>query len=212
MPFPIPSCRPVVIVGSARTPIGAFQGDLKDLAAPQLAAPPSAPVSSAPEFPATELLPTHSTKSSSAAFFLPASARLPRVRPLLLQGCPLRPVQSHQQMCGSGMKASCWARSAPRRQRQNHRRRRHGKHEQRPLSPRRAVPAIASATAASSTTCFSMALKTPTTKAADGHIRRRLRPGLRVFTGGAGRIASHPSPRAKATAEGSFPARLFPSP
>jgi acetyl-CoA C-acetyltransferase len=29
---------PVVIVGSARTPIGAFQGDLKDLAAPQLAA------------------------------------------------------------------------------------------------------------------------------------------------------------------------------
>ena len=29
---------PVVIVGSARTPIGAFQGDLKDLTAPQLAA------------------------------------------------------------------------------------------------------------------------------------------------------------------------------
>lgn len=29
---------PIVIVGSARTPIGAFQGDLKDLAAPQLGA------------------------------------------------------------------------------------------------------------------------------------------------------------------------------
>jgi len=29
---------PIVIVGSARTPIGAFQGDLKDLTAPQLAA------------------------------------------------------------------------------------------------------------------------------------------------------------------------------
>lgn len=29
---------PIVIVGSARTPIGAFQGDLKDLAAPTLGA------------------------------------------------------------------------------------------------------------------------------------------------------------------------------
>src|SRR5580658_8358879 len=29
---------PIVIVGSARTPIGAFQGDLKDLTAPQLGA------------------------------------------------------------------------------------------------------------------------------------------------------------------------------
>ena len=29
---------PIVIVGSARTPIGAFQGDLKDLAAPELGA------------------------------------------------------------------------------------------------------------------------------------------------------------------------------
>jgi acetyl-CoA C-acetyltransferase len=33
-----PSSDPVVIVGSARTPIGAFQGDLKDLTAPQLGA------------------------------------------------------------------------------------------------------------------------------------------------------------------------------
>jgi len=32
------SSDPVVIVGSARTPIGAFQGDLKDLTAPQLGA------------------------------------------------------------------------------------------------------------------------------------------------------------------------------
>ena len=29
---------PIVIVGAARTPIGAFQGDLKDLAAPELGA------------------------------------------------------------------------------------------------------------------------------------------------------------------------------
>jgi acetyl-CoA C-acetyltransferase len=33
-----PSTDPVVIVGSARTPIGAFQGDFKDLSAPQLGA------------------------------------------------------------------------------------------------------------------------------------------------------------------------------
>jgi len=33
-----PSSDPIVIVGSARTPIGAFQGDLKDLTAPQLGA------------------------------------------------------------------------------------------------------------------------------------------------------------------------------
>ncbi len=29
---------PIVIVGAARTPIGAFQGDLNDLAAPELGA------------------------------------------------------------------------------------------------------------------------------------------------------------------------------
>ena len=34
----MPVSDPVVIVGSARTPIGAFQGDLKDLTAPQLGA------------------------------------------------------------------------------------------------------------------------------------------------------------------------------
>jgi acetyl-CoA C-acetyltransferase len=33
-----PSFDPIVIVGSARTPIGAFQGDLKDFSAPQLGA------------------------------------------------------------------------------------------------------------------------------------------------------------------------------
>jgi acetyl-CoA C-acetyltransferase len=33
-----PSSDPIVIVGSARTPIGAFQGDFKDLTAPQLGA------------------------------------------------------------------------------------------------------------------------------------------------------------------------------
>jgi acetyl-CoA C-acetyltransferase len=34
----MPVSDPIVIVGSARTPIGAFQGDLKDLTAPQLGA------------------------------------------------------------------------------------------------------------------------------------------------------------------------------
>ena len=34
----MPESDPVVIVGSARTPIGAFQGDLKDLTAPELGA------------------------------------------------------------------------------------------------------------------------------------------------------------------------------
>ena len=35
---PMAASDPIVIVGSARTPIGAFQGDLKDLTAPQLGA------------------------------------------------------------------------------------------------------------------------------------------------------------------------------
>ena len=34
----MPSHDPIVIVGAARTPIGAFQGDLKDLTAPELGA------------------------------------------------------------------------------------------------------------------------------------------------------------------------------
>jgi acetyl-CoA C-acetyltransferase len=34
----MPISDPIVIVGSARTPIGAFQGDFKDLTAPQLGA------------------------------------------------------------------------------------------------------------------------------------------------------------------------------
>jgi acetyl-CoA C-acetyltransferase len=34
----MPASDPIVIVGSARTPIGAFQGDFKDLAAPELGA------------------------------------------------------------------------------------------------------------------------------------------------------------------------------
>jgi acetyl-CoA C-acetyltransferase len=36
--MPMPISDPIVIVGSARTPIGAFQGDFKDLTAPQLGA------------------------------------------------------------------------------------------------------------------------------------------------------------------------------
>ena len=35
---PMPALDPIVIVSAARTPIGAFQGDFKDLAAPELGA------------------------------------------------------------------------------------------------------------------------------------------------------------------------------
>ncbi len=43
----MPAHNPIVIVGAARTPIGAFQGDLKDAPHPSSAPPPSAPQSSA---------------------------------------------------------------------------------------------------------------------------------------------------------------------
>ena len=77
----MPLSDTTVIVGFARTPIGAFQGGLCSLAAPELGSAVIAPPSPAPPSP-----PIPSMKSSSVAFFLPVSARLllarPRSRPV----------------------------------------------------------------------------------------------------------------------------------
>ena len=92
----MPTPDPIVIVGAARTPIGAFQGDLSGLAAPELGA---AAIRAAVE--RAGLPPTQSTKSSSAACFPRARARPPRAKPLWARVCRFPPAQPPSTKCAA---------------------------------------------------------------------------------------------------------------
>ena len=96
---------PIVIVGAARTPMGGFLGDLKDIAAPQLGARAIAAALSAPGWPART-----STRSSWAACCRPARARRPARQASLGAGVPISVgATTVNKMCGSGMKAAMLA-------------------------------------------------------------------------------------------------------
>ena len=96
---------PIVIVGSARTPMGGFQGDLKDLAAPALgAAAIAAAVSRAGLAP-------EAVEEVIFGCVLPAGqGQAPARQAALGAGLPLSAgATTVNKMCGSGMKAAMFA-------------------------------------------------------------------------------------------------------
>jgi len=97
---------PIVIVGSARTPIGAFLGDLKELAAPELGA---AAIRAALERTglARAAIPAESVDEVLFGCVLPAGqGQAPARQAALAAGLPLAAGASTiNKMCGSGMKA-----------------------------------------------------------------------------------------------------------
>jgi acetyl-CoA C-acetyltransferase len=97
--MPIPD--PIVIVGSARTPIGAFQGDLKDLTAPQLGA---AAIRACVERAG---IPSDSVDEVMMGCVLPAGlGQAPARQAALGAGLPASTgAVTINKMCGSGMKA-----------------------------------------------------------------------------------------------------------
>jgi acetyl-CoA C-acetyltransferase len=92
---------PVVIVGSARTPIGAFQGDFKDLAAPELGA---VAIRAAIERAA---IPPDAVDEVLFGCVLPAGlGQAPARQAALAAGLPVSTAAATiNKMCGSGMKA-----------------------------------------------------------------------------------------------------------
>jgi acetyl-CoA C-acetyltransferase len=92
---------PVVIVGSARTPIGAFQGDLRDLTAPQLGA---AAIRAAVE---RASLSSDAIDEVLLGCVLPAGlGQAPARQAALAAGLPASTgAVTINKMCGSGMKA-----------------------------------------------------------------------------------------------------------
>ena len=181
-----PAVDPVVIVGSARTPMGGFQGELKDATAPQLGA---AAIKAAVE--RAGLAPDAIDEVLFGCVLPAGLGQAPARQAALGAGLPLATgATTVNKMCGSGMKAAMLAqRSAPRRQRQGGGGRRHGEHDQRALParprPRRlphgpwpgARPHVP---------------RRPGGRLrqgpADGHLRRGLRRGLPVHPRGAGRF------------------------
>src|SRR2546422_5419603 len=96
---------PVVIVSAARTPMGAFQGELKDLAAPQLgAAAIRAPVERA-------RIKADQVQEVIMGCVLPAGqGQAPARQAALGAGLPLSTGSTTvNKMCGSGMKAAMFA-------------------------------------------------------------------------------------------------------
>jgi len=93
---------PIVIVGSARTPMGAFQGDLTDLTAPQLGA---AAVSAAVERADVD---TERVDQAVMGCVLPAGqGQAPARQAALGAGLPDSiPCTTVNKMCGSGMQAA----------------------------------------------------------------------------------------------------------
>ncbi len=96
---------PIVIVGSARTPMGGFQGDLKDLAAPALG---SAAISAAI---ARSGLRPEAVEEIIFGCVLPAGqGQAPARQAALGAGLPLAAgATTVNKMCGSGMKAAMLA-------------------------------------------------------------------------------------------------------
>ncbi len=106
----MPTFDPIVIVGSARTPIGAFQGDFKDLTAPELGA---AAIRASVE--RAGILP-HGTSSDAVVevlfgCVLPAGlGQAPARQAALGAGLPASTgAVTVNKMCGSGMKAVMFA-------------------------------------------------------------------------------------------------------
>jgi acetyl-CoA C-acetyltransferase len=97
----MPTPDPIVITGAARTPIGAFQGDFKDLAAPELGA---AAIRAALERAA---LPATAVEEVFFGCVLPAGqGQAPARQAALGAGLPLSAgATTVNKMCGSGMKA-----------------------------------------------------------------------------------------------------------
>ncbi len=155
---------PIVIVGAARTPMGGFLGDFKDVAAPTLGA---AAIRAAL---ARAGLKGEDVDEVLMGCVLPAGqGQAPARQAALGAGLPVGVgATTVNKMCGSGMKAAMLAHDLiARGLGDDRRRRRHGEHEQRALSAWSArAPAIAWATAASSITCSSTGWRTPTTRAA----------------------------------------------
>ena len=96
---------PIVIVGSARTPLGGFQGDLKDLAAPALGA---AAIAAALDRAG---LPAAAVEEVVFGCVLPAGqGQAPARQAALAAGLPLAAgATTVNKMCGSGMKAAMLA-------------------------------------------------------------------------------------------------------
>ena len=92
----------IVIVGAARTPMGGFLGDLKDVAAPALGA---RAILAAVE---RANIPAHSVDEILMGCVLPAGqGQAPARQAALGAGLPARPARTTiNKMCGSGMKAA----------------------------------------------------------------------------------------------------------
>jgi acetyl-CoA C-acetyltransferase len=92
---------PIVIVGAARTPIGAFQGDFKDLAAPELGA---VAIRAAIERAG---IPPDSVDETFFGCVLPAGqGQAPARQAAIAAGLPVSSAATTvNKMCGSGMKA-----------------------------------------------------------------------------------------------------------
>ncbi|ODS55843.1 MAG: acetyl-CoA acetyltransferase [Agrobacterium sp. SCN 61-19] len=96
---------PIVIVGSARTPIGGFQGELKDMTAPELGA---AAIRAALD---RSGLPVEAVEEILFGCVLPAGqGQAPARQAAIAAGLPLSAgATTVNKMCGSGMKAAMLA-------------------------------------------------------------------------------------------------------
>src|ERR1700744_2503876 len=96
---------PIVIVGAARTPMGGFQGDLKDVSAPALG---SAAIAAALERAGGK---PESIEEFFFGFLLPAGqGQAPARKAALGAGLPMAAgCTTVNKMCGSGMKATMLA-------------------------------------------------------------------------------------------------------
>jgi acetyl-CoA C-acetyltransferase len=96
---------PIVIVGAARTPMGAFQGELKDFAAPELGA---VAIRAAAE--RARLLPTDIQEVIMGCVLPAGQGQAPARQASLAAGLPLATgCTTVNKMCGSGMKAAMLA-------------------------------------------------------------------------------------------------------
>src|SRR5882672_9041852 len=96
---------PVVIVSAARTPMGAFQGELKDFSAPQLGA---AAIRAAVE--RSGLKPEQVQEVIMGCVLPAGQGQAPARQAALGAGLPLATgATTVNKMCGSGMKAAMFA-------------------------------------------------------------------------------------------------------
>ncbi|HMH18004.1 MAG TPA: acetyl-CoA C-acetyltransferase [Burkholderiales bacterium] len=96
---------PVVIVSAARTPMGAFQGELKDLTAPQLGA---AAIRAAVE--RTGIKPEQVQEAIMGCVLSAGQGQAPARQAAIAAGLPLSTGSTTvNKMCGSGMKAAMFA-------------------------------------------------------------------------------------------------------